>query len=365
MIRVALLAPSRPACGVSAYTDSLARHLRLAGEIDLHVEPLPLTRPLDQTALERVNVCDLVHLQHEYSFWGSVLPGKNRFPLDRARIRPPLVVTAHTLATPEEMLAVAGAPGISRLARVAMARWPPVRRAVERDPFDARAVIVHTQEVAVALRSRGLPAGQVHVLPMPVPDRPERTPALPAALGDHQNRLVVLPGRLTPEKGADILLDALPHLPADAAAVVAGGPPPGHEEVVATLAARAAALGLSGRFTVTGALPDSELWAYVREAAVVTLPYRSGTGSYAAGLAAAAGAPLVASDLPVFAGFGEIRRFAAGDARALAAVLCDVLADPAEHERLREVSRAYASAHSWAAAAGWHARLYQQVLSGT
>jgi glycosyltransferase involved in cell wall biosynthesis len=74
-------------------------------------------------------------------------------------------------------------------------------------------------------------------------------------------------GRLMAQKGIDLLLDALPRLPADLALDIVGDGPDR-----AALEARAAALGVSERITFRGAVKQHELPALYQRAAALVVP---------------------------------------------------------------------------------------------
>ena len=74
------------------------------------------------------NDADLIHIQHEYSFWGSALPGRSRFPALVRRLRRPWILTAHTVAPAAEVLGIPAAGGGWRAgAKRLVARIPGVR----------------------------------------------------------------------------------------------------------------------------------------------------------------------------------------------------------------------------------------------
>src|SRR3712207_5467710 len=94
-LHVTLLTSTRERCGIGDYARALAA--ALAREVELDVVPVD-PQPPPAAALERLNRADLIHIQHEYSFWGSALPGRSRFPALVAGLRRPWVITAHTVA---------------------------------------------------------------------------------------------------------------------------------------------------------------------------------------------------------------------------------------------------------------------------
>jgi glycosyltransferase involved in cell wall biosynthesis len=117
---------------------------------------------------------------------------------------------------------------------------------------------------------------------------------------------------------------------------------------------------------VLGPVADAELESLYRAADVFALPsVKEGYGLVALE-ALAAGAPLVASDLPVFRSFlrdGHSALLArVGDAGALADALERVAGDAKLRERLRVGGREVVAAHSWERVAAAHESAYVQFL---
>ncbi len=147
-------------------------------------------------------------------------------------------------------------------------------------------------------------------------------------------------GRLRHYKGLHVLLAAM----ADVAAplvIVGDGP------MRDSLRAQARRLGLGDRVHFTGSVSDEELKDYLAGASVGLLP--SDSPAEAFGLAMveymAAGLPVVCTELGTGTSFvnqnGETGLVVkAGDPRALAAGIQEVLADPATRERMGRAGRA-------------------------
>lgn len=81
--------------------------------------------------------------------------------------------------------------------------------------------------------------------------------------------------------------------------------------------------------------------------------------------AMAAGAPVIASDLPAFTavldGEANGRLFATGDSDACATTILDVLGDPAERARLRTAGQSRARDYDWSVVAGQITAVYETV----
>jgi glycosyltransferase involved in cell wall biosynthesis len=146
-------------------------------------------------------------------------------------------------------------------------------------------------------------------------------------------------GRISTWKGQDVLIRALadPALADGAIAVVAGDPWQGEELRLDELRALAARLGVADRVHFMGFRPDVE--NVYGAADVVCVPSTQPDPLPNAALeAAAAGCCVVAADhggLPEILRDGATGRLVTpGDPAALAAILAELRADPAQRERL-------------------------------
>jgi glycosyltransferase involved in cell wall biosynthesis len=147
-------------------------------------------------------------------------------------------------------------------------------------------------------------------------------------------------GRLSHEKGVDVLVEAIGRLPGRHLEVVGDGPERARLEALAAAVA-------PGRVRFLGRLPREQVLDRLRAAAVAVLPSRCHENQPMAVLEAfACGVPVVAADLGglpelVDAGrCGEL--FPAEDAGALAAALGRLLDDPARAAALGAAARARA-----------------------
>src|SRR5205823_1993817 len=102
--------------------------------------------------------------------------------------------------------------------------------------------------------------------------------------------------------------------------------------------------------------------ALLEHTEIALLPYRSATGSYAAGTALAAGCPLVTSDLSAFAEPLPALRYHVGDAQDLAQKLNRLLGDDEARATLIARSRCLAQENGWARAAERHLNMYQELV---
>jgi glycosyltransferase involved in cell wall biosynthesis len=364
-------------CGIASYTGSLVEELRALG-VEVDVVPVPYTDRSPATVeetLARLNRADLVHIQHEYTFFGGVAPRSCSLPLYFSRLKVPRVVTAHTVFTAAELLRL---PQETRrrqwLAKRLLSLYPPYVRYVERMPFaGAAAVIVHTGAARERMLRRGLDPKRVHVLaagiprPSPAGGSPEEVAAARRRFGLEEGRIATIFGYVTPEKGYDVALDALAKLPAGIRLVVAGGPrverEAGHLEA---LKEQIRSRGLSDRVTITGYLEEADVAAVMGLSDLVLVPHTVANGSYSVMIALAYGKPVLASDLDCFRDIhadGEpVELFRAGDAAALAERLSFLLVSPGSRRQLAGRAGEYAARRSWTEVARRTLDIYEGVI---
>ena len=273
---------------------------------------------------------DVVHVQFAVAAFGTRAPALWGFLCGlRAETGVPVVVTAHEVTRDTAILRGAG----RLLYRLVCAR--------------ADRLLVHTDVAARALGRIGADTGRVAVLPLH--RRPPPTPAtdaraLRAAHGLGDDRVLLAFGFVHVDKGLDDLVAALallrdrgdPSL-ASARLVVAGtvrrrsGAFRVFEARDRLYLARVRRLvareGLGGLVTFTGYVPEGAVAAWFDLAEGLVLPYRRIEQSSVASLAAALGAPVVASRAGRLAeDFGDPRwTFAPGDRDGLATALSSFL----------------------------------------
>jgi glycosyltransferase involved in cell wall biosynthesis len=250
-----------------------------------------------------------------------------------ARLRPDIVQThavkSHFLAR------LAGVPERARWVAFHHGyTWPNLRARLynQFDRWSLRTpglILTVSQPFREELAARGAPRERIEVIHNAI--RPgwgaERRPELRDALGiPAQRKLILIVGRLSREKDHLALLEAVaalaghdPHL-----LIVGEGPER------ARIEARAAALALGGRVTLTGQAPSAEPYYGIADLAV--LSSRSEGSPNALLEAMAAGVPAVATNvggIPEIVTHGEHALLVPpGDSAALAAAMDRVLGDP-------------------------------------
>lgn len=290
-------------------------------------------------AADRINAsaADLLWIQHEYGIYGGRAGDHLLHLLDR--VRAPVIATLHTvLENPDA--------DQRRVTKAMLARASAVIVMAER----GRALLVDVY---------GAEPKTIRVIPHGVPDRVLVEPEVLKPYFRWSDRQVILSfGLLAPNKGIEAMIAALPAVveaAPKALYVVLGAT---HPNLVATegeayrreLEATAEAMGLENHISFIDRYVDDDLLIdYLQAADIYVTPYTnpaqitSGTLAYAVGVGKvvvstpyAHARELLADDVGVLVGFGDV----AGLGRAIVGILAD-------DRRARAISlRAYARGRS-------------------
>ena len=264
-------------------------------------------------------------------------------------------------------LAVArSAPLVLNPSQQAVKRQPPPFRWGERYVVRSTSYVVgRSPESVAALRAKGYggPSTVIgHGIELGFLDPRDRGESRRELGIPPEGPVVSFVGRLVPDKGVDVLLDAVARMPGRVGALIVGeGPEEG------ALRAQARRLGLDDRVRFHGPLPMEGVAVALSAGDVVAMPSRHEPWGRVAVEAMACGVPLVAGaagHLPALVG-GHGRLARPGDAHDLARALREALEEP-EPARAARVARArdYAATFSWAALAErWNA-VYEEAAAG-
>jgi glycosyltransferase involved in cell wall biosynthesis len=280
---------------------------------------------------------DVVSLQHEFGIFGG-LAGERVVPLLEA-LKMPIVSTLHTvLADPS----------------------PEQRAVFERITALSTRVVVMADKGRELLRTvYKVAADKIDVIPHGIPDMPFVDPRPTKARLGFEGRSVILTfGLLSPNKGIEFMIDAMPAVLAgrpDAVYVVLGATHPNlvrqHGEAYRdSLVERARSLGVGDRVVFLDRFVDRPLLLdYITMCDVYVTPYlkeaqmTSGTLAYSFGLGkAVVSTPYWHARELLADGRGTLVPF--GDATALATATLDLLTDQGRRDAVRR--RAYASGRS-------------------
>ncbi|GDX40231.1 hypothetical protein LBMAG21_05230 [Armatimonadota bacterium] len=375
-MKIAMLTTVGERCGIAAYTAELTEALRRQPRMQVEVIPIDVGhQPLEHyQALARLlnaEDVDIVHIQHEHSFWGGILPGHSAYWTMRYLIKKPIVLTAHTTYSLAQMLRLKTErrPHIW-LAKKILTLRRAYRDSVDIAPFATAYTIVHTKEAGRELVVRGAKPQNISVIPAGVP----KTLPAPAEGSEFREkhgllgkRVLTIFGYVVPSKGYEMTFDILPSLPSNTVLVVAGGArTPESEPYVSQLKERVAQAGLMDRVVFTGYLSDEEIAEAMAGTDVVLVPHLQATGSYSVMVPLSYGMPIVSSDLACFREIQErhacMELFRAGDKNDFLTRLLAILGSDTRQAELRTQSAEYAQKFSWDEIAKVTVQTYRDAL---
>jgi glycosyltransferase involved in cell wall biosynthesis len=222
---------------------------------------------------------------------------------------------------------------------------------------DATRLISLSEQVTAELLQEGFSSARIVEIPDGI--EVERF-AIPRATAGQQ---VMAAGRLSHEKGVDVLVAAWPGVVGaipGATLTILGDGPEGP-----ALRARAQALGVAGGIHFAGEVEDVRPFL---GRSIFALPSRNEGMSNALLEAMAAGCPIVASDISpnrrLIQDGTNGRLFRAGDPLDLAGRLVELLGDPGRAQALGARAAAAAASYSIEEVAQRHRALYAEILSG-
>lgn len=300
---------------------------------------------------------DVVCLQHEFGIFGGVAGALINTLLSRLTV--PVVTTLHTVLSDPQ----------------------PAQRAALLDIVKASdRIVVMAEKGRELLQSvYGVSAGKIEVIPHGIPDAPfAESDAAKARLGFGSAPVILTFGLLSPNKGIDVMIDAMPAILdrcPDAIYLVLGATHPTlirheGERYREGLMTRAQALGIEKHVVFHNQFVDrATLLEYISMCDVYVTPYlheaqmTSGSLAYSFGL----GKPVVSTPYwhareLLADGRGVLVPF--GDANTTAAEIGDLLTDDVRRKAMG--ARAYASSRSmtWERVAPRYLSTFERATNG-
>ncbi|MDQ2802154.1 MAG: glycosyltransferase family 4 protein [Pseudomonadota bacterium] len=357
--RIALIGNFLPRrCGIATFTTDIframnARYPEIVVDVyavdddpRVHAYPAEVTGTIDQDYLSSYHAtaeaieasgADIVWLQHEYGIFGGPAGRHVLSLLDRLSV--PVVVTLHTVLEDPD--------SDQRYVTEMLARHA------------AKLVVMAEYGRDVLIDVYGASPSKIEVVEHGIPDRPfEDTKRMKRALGMSGRDVIMTFGLLSPGKGIETMIDALPAIVQqfpDVTYVVVGATHP-HlvesegEAYRESLIARAVEHGVGDHIRWVNAFLDTDdLLDYLAAADIYATPYlnpaqiTSGTLAYAIGLGkAVVSTPYIHARELLAHDHGRIAPF--GDGEGFAAEIIELLANPVTRQALRV--RAYARGRS-------------------
>lgn len=283
---------------------------------------------------------DVVSLQHEFGIFGGEAGDHIMALLDRLDM--PVVTTLHTVLSEPTM---------------------PQRAALDRVIDASSRLIVMAEKARTLLRAvHGVPADKIDVIPHGIPDVPFTEPdAAKVRLGFGGRPVILTFGLLSPNKGIEVMIDAMPAILRrcpNAIYVVLGATHPNlvrrHGEAYRdSLVARVGELGIQDHVVFLDQFVDqATLLGFIAMCDVYVTPYlneaqmTSGTLAYSFGMGkAVVSTPYWHARELLAGGRGILVPF--GDATAIAGAIAGLLTDDARRQAMRVRAYAGSRAMTW------------------
>jgi glycosyltransferase involved in cell wall biosynthesis len=185
-MNIALVYPENEPHGIADQIFRLADALDDLRETHVNTMPLVIGRQptayyVELAAKLNAPEIDVIHLPHEYGFYGGILPKTTGFWELRYLLKKPVVMTAYNVEPMEVLLADENKTLSQRLANALHFRSTTTRDAVEIAPFATTYTIVSTNYERNVLIERGAKPQYVTVIPDGIPNLTDESQAEIAA----------------------------------------------------------------------------------------------------------------------------------------------------------------------------------------
>lgn len=285
-LMLAIMTPWDQQCGNAEYAKRLAVGLeqfatvrpfdmRNLGDADKRTSRRELDRYFHElVAAVNESDADLIHIQHEFCFFGCRIgPSNRRFLQVMRRLRKPVVVSLHTWL---KSMTRSQPRRITSQIRARITHYLRNRHLSAALRL-ADAIVLHSKDThRLFIATFPELKKRVHVVPIPI-ERVSVEPVVSPLRKDPRETWVIVPGFVSRYKGHAHVLAALRHLPETFKLVVAGGVHPkdrGGNEYWMELIQQADVSGLRSRVIFTGFMTDAaEQAAVLGQADVFVLPY--------------------------------------------------------------------------------------------
>lgn len=364
-------------CGIASY----ASHLRDALNTldDTRVSIVPYDRQVHPRADyvrwgQSLNHGEIAHIQHEYAFFGYLLPWQNHFRSLTRQIDKPIVITKHvSFDGPLNIPGHNPAHLIKQIKWAMYNRWlGPYASYLNKGTFEiAQQIIVLSARLKDQLIRRGLKPDRIHVIPAGVPQFPTVSGGdqLRADWSWHTKKIIGLFGYITPAKGHLIALDSLAHLPEDYVLLIAGGLRRGADRsALDAIEQKIDQLRLQPRVRITGYLEEADIAKHIQACQVLIYPYTHVDSSYSVvtGLAYQS-VPIIASDVYAHRELASqgagLALFRSGEPIELAKSIEAIVNDRDRQAQMLAADKRYAYDHSWSAIAQQTREVYRQAIA--
>lgn len=399
-ITVAMVTPWNVQCGNAIYAEHLVGELKNFCNIKI----IPLDPEICKSSQKKIkkflcglaqeaNTSDIIHIQHEYSFFGQTLDQSElNFMFFLGLLKKPKVVTFHTVRNDllpsrkfeavkkafggilfliSKMLPntiTSSAQSFLRSVIISHSLYQSVLNKIDH-------VIVHSDTSSKILKDGDLRCKNIRAIPIGIPTIHLLDTAIAKAELNVSDKCVLLMvGFVNRYKGHDLAIKALRKLPSDVILFIAGGKHPmdkdadSYEEELLCLIED---YGLADRVHISGFLPDHSMSLYLSAADIILFPYLDvgQAASAAITIAISSGKPIITSRVRSFMDLKRnapdlIYSFPPGNDEVLTKKINDIIFSYTRREKLLKASVAYRETFSGKNIAKQTASIYQKLLAG-
>ena len=286
---ISMITPWKQECGNAEYAERLCSALSPFSKVtpfdlrnfaeDFELRSKAGVRKYFNDLIANINnqASDIVHIQHEYCFFGrSIQRSNHEFLRFTQRIKHPIVITLHTWLE-------SSVNPVRKLKSFLKHPINYVREKIQRKDFykalcRCNAIIVHSHETYTQLVST-YPKLRDRVRIIQIPIAPVESQVQVAPITKNVGDIwMLLPGFVSPYKGHSDAINALEHLPDNLKLVIAGGRHPkdrGASRYWMELLQCVEEKGLQNRVIFTGFLATGgDQAAILKQADIFILPYK-------------------------------------------------------------------------------------------
>jgi glycosyltransferase involved in cell wall biosynthesis len=357
MVKVTMVTtPDDGSCGIGTYAGNLMRAFPSSVDVSTELferddrDPLAFLRLAIRAG---TSDSDVVHVQHEYGFFGpKSLYSWFFFPLlwlstrlsgarlvvtmhsawNSRTIDPPLVALKRVYVAANNRLLAATADELVFLSEAC------------KDDFRLSVPLDHYRVFPFGVQSDTIDIGE---------NEAKRTFGY-----DPDDTVIVELGFIRPEKGNEEFVELARRLP-EYSFMLAGGPPDGGEEYYRSVTA-----DVPENLTVTGRLDDDEFDAAIVAADLAVLPYKQMSQSEVFNYCVAYGCPVAGSDRPYFRRladeYGCVELFDPDDVTDIRQTVEELLADESRRAELASAMATFRENVSFEAVGRRHEELYEE-----
>ncbi|MCJ7697621.1 MAG: glycosyltransferase [Thermoplasmata archaeon] len=360
-IRVNYISTWNVKCGIAEYSKFLLDAMNQIGNIKINIFPVKnekiekFKNPFQylKLAFNAGKNCDIVHIQYQPFFFVIQPFPLSYFPMIlailRLRSKARIVVTIHEFGNRNKLRSKLNMRFLERVVDL---------------------LIVHTPEHRQVLLQSGFKEERIVQIPQgTIVGRVLNKTECKNKLGLTGKKVLIVLGFISPVKGYDLVIKALPSLPKEVVLLIVGSPRNKQNiEYANQLKAIAMGLSVEERIKFIDFVSNEDLPVLVNAADIAIFPYRAGEGSAALNMALGFKVATITSDITIFKEIKQtydcIEIFRKDDYQELSTVIMKLLSNQDKMQYLIENCNKFIQSTNWNAVASRTVDTYIEVMAG-